>query len=61
MAGILPPAARCLHRTDTLFRYEVEQMPTHAGLAIQSIEGGHHKETYTAQSPRMFVQAERNR
>jgi ubiquinone/menaquinone biosynthesis C-methylase UbiE len=42
-----------------IFRFEAELMLKEAGLEIVSIEGGHLKEPYTAQSPRMFIQAKR--
>lgn len=40
-----------------IFRFEIELMLKQAGFEIVSIEGGHRKEVYTAQSPRMFIQA----
>ncbi|MBI3925396.1 MAG: class I SAM-dependent methyltransferase [Armatimonadetes bacterium] len=42
-----------------IFRHELELMLETAGLSIESIEGGHQHEAYTAQSPRMLVQARR--
>jgi SAM-dependent methyltransferase len=38
-------------------RYELELMLETAGLSIASLEGGHQREPFTAQSPRIFVQA----
>lgn len=38
-----------------IFRFEIELMLREAGLALLQIEGGHRKEPYTAQSPRMFL------
>ncbi len=40
-----------------IYRFEIELMLQRAGFAIVSLEGGHLKETYTAQSSRMFIQA----
>ena len=40
-----------------IFRHELQLMLRHAGFAIESLEGGHRAEPYTATSPRMFVQA----
>ncbi len=40
-----------------VFRFELELMLKKAGFTIISLEGGHQKEPYTAQSPRMFIQA----
>jgi hypothetical protein len=40
-----------------IFRFEIELMLKEAGFEIVKIEGGHLKESYTAQSPRMFIQA----
>ncbi|MCP4251232.1 MAG: class I SAM-dependent methyltransferase [bacterium] len=40
-----------------IFRFELELMLELAGFTIESLEGGHCKETYTPTSPRMFVQA----
>lgn len=42
-----------------IFRHELELMLEEAGFELLAIEGGHHAEPYTAQSPRMFVQARR--
>lgn len=39
------------------FRYEIELMLKESGFSIKTIEGGHKKEAYTSQSPRMFIQA----
>jgi ubiquinone/menaquinone biosynthesis C-methylase UbiE len=38
-----------------IFRYEMQLMVERAGLAIESVEGGHQKEPFTAQSRKMFV------
>jgi ubiquinone/menaquinone biosynthesis C-methylase UbiE len=40
-----------------IFRFEIELMLSQAGLKIALLEGGHNKETFTAQSPHMFIQA----
>lgn len=40
-----------------IFRYEIELMLMASGFCIEKIEGGHQKEPYTTQSPRMFIQA----
>jgi ubiquinone/menaquinone biosynthesis C-methylase UbiE len=40
-----------------IFRFEIELMLQQAGLKILQIEGGHRKEEYTAQSPRIFLMA----
>ncbi|SRR5712692_1407372 len=40
-----------------IFRFEIDLMLRQASLQICKIEGGHLKEPYTAQSPRMFIQA----
>jgi len=40
-----------------IFRFEAELMLKQAGLKLDCIEGGHLKEPYTSQSPRMFIQA----
>lgn len=40
-----------------IFRHEMELMLAEAGFELVALEGGHHQEAYTAQSPRMFVQA----
>jgi SAM-dependent methyltransferase len=42
-----------------IFRFEIEFMLRDAGFQILRIEGGHRKEPYTAQSPRMFLIAEK--
>jgi ubiquinone/menaquinone biosynthesis C-methylase UbiE len=42
-----------------IFRHEIELMLTEAGFDLLCIEGGHQGEPYTAQSPRMFIQAQR--
>jgi SAM-dependent methyltransferase len=38
-----------------IFRFEIELMLQNAGLKLLHIEGGHRKERYTAESPRMFL------
>jgi SAM-dependent methyltransferase len=38
-------------------RHELQLMLEAAGLSITSLEGGHRREPFAAQSPRMFVQA----
>ena len=38
-----------------IFRFEMELMLRQAGLELIQIEGGHRKEPYTSQSPRMFI------
>ena len=38
-----------------IFRFEIELMLREAGLQILQIDGGHRKEPFTAQSPRMFI------
>jgi hypothetical protein len=40
-----------------IYRFEIELMLREAGFGSLKIEGGHCKEPYTAQSPRMFIQA----
>jgi SAM-dependent methyltransferase len=42
-----------------IFRFEIELMLRDAGFQLLRIEGGHRKEPYTAQSPRMFLIAEK--
>lgn len=42
-----------------IFRYEAELMLERAGLRLESLEGGHRKEPYAAQSPQMFILARR--
>lgn len=42
-----------------IHRFELELMLESAGFRIETIEGGHRGESYTAASPRMFVQARR--
>lgn len=42
-----------------LGRHELQLMLEAAGLAIESLEGGHRGEPFTAESPRMFVVARR--
>jgi SAM-dependent methyltransferase len=42
-----------------IFRFEIELMLREAGFMLQQVEGGHRKEPYTAQSPRMFLVAEK--
>lgn len=44
-----------------IYRFEIELMLKEAGFRIQKIEGGHQKENYTADSPRMFIQARKGR
>jgi SAM-dependent methyltransferase len=38
-----------------IFRFEIELMLREAGLEILQIDGGHRKEPYTSQSPRLFI------
>ena len=38
-----------------IFRYELELMLEAAGLRIVSLEGGHQKEPFKVESPRMFA------
>jgi SAM-dependent methyltransferase len=38
-----------------IFRYEMQLMLERAGLELESLEGGHRKEPFTAQSRKMFV------
>lgn len=40
-----------------LFRYEATLMLEKAGFEIEKIEGGHRGETFTRESPKMFVWA----
>ncbi|MFI5370967.1 MAG: class I SAM-dependent methyltransferase [Candidatus Eisenbacteria bacterium] len=40
-------------------RHELQLMLETAGLSMASLEGGHRREPFTAQSPRLFVQARR--
>jgi SAM-dependent methyltransferase len=40
-----------------IFRFEIELMLKQAGLRIETLEGGHLKEPYTAQSAHLFIQA----
>ena len=40
-----------------IFRGELELMLERAGLQVESIEGGHHREPFPAQSQKMFVVA----
>ncbi|HEY0510376.1 MAG TPA: class I SAM-dependent methyltransferase [Thermoanaerobaculia bacterium] len=40
-----------------IFRYELELMLERAGLAVESVEGGHLHEPFTAQSSKLFVVA----
>ena len=40
-----------------VFRFEVELMLKQAGFEIVKVEGGHQKEPFTAQSPKIFIQA----
>jgi len=42
-----------------IFRFELELMLREAGFSILSIEGGHRKEKFGSESPRMFVIAEK--
>jgi len=42
-----------------IFRDELELMLERAGLAVESLEGGHHREPFTARSRQMFVVARR--
>lgn len=42
-----------------IFRYEAEMMLERCGFRIESMEGGHLREPYTAQSLRMFILARR--
>lgn len=42
-----------------IFRYEMELMLRQAGFALKAVEGGHRKERFVAESPRMFIQATR--
>jgi len=42
-----------------IFRFEIELMLKQAGFRIATLEGGHQKEPYTAQSPHLFIQAAR--
>jgi ubiquinone/menaquinone biosynthesis C-methylase UbiE len=43
-----------------IFRFELELMLREAGFSILSIEGGHRREKFGAESPRMFVVAEKS-
>lgn len=38
-----------------VFRYELELMLETAGLVVESVEGGHEREPFTAASPKLFV------
>lgn len=42
-----------------IYRFEIELMMQKAGFAVVAVEGGHLKEPYSAQSPRMFIQAKK--
>jgi ubiquinone/menaquinone biosynthesis C-methylase UbiE len=42
-----------------VFRYEVELMLRLAGFEVIRVEGGHQKQPYTSQSPKMFIQAKK--
>jgi SAM-dependent methyltransferase len=42
-----------------IFRYELELMLAGAGLHLEALEGGHRREPFTAQSPKMFALARR--
>jgi hypothetical protein len=44
-----------------IFRFEIELMLRVAGFRIEKLEGGHLKETFTAQSPRMFIHARKEK
>lgn len=57
-AGIVKRKFYSLHWRP-VFRFELELMLRQASLAVVSIEGGHQKEPYTAQSPRMFLLAKK--
>jgi len=52
--GLVRRATYSLHWRP-IFRYELELMLERAGLEVESIEGGHHREPFTAQSQKMFV------
>lgn len=40
-----------------IFRFELELMMRIAGFRVRTVEGGHHKEPFTARSPHIFVVA----
>jgi SAM-dependent methyltransferase len=40
-----------------IFRFEIELMLRSCGFSVQKVEGGHHKQPYTSQAPRMFLTA----
>ncbi len=42
-----------------LFRFEAELMLEKAGFKIEKIEGGHHGEPFTRESPKMFIWAQK--
>lgn len=44
-----------------IFRFELQLMLERAGFEIATLEGGHRREPYTAQSPRMFVHARKGK
>lgn len=44
-----------------IYRFEIELMLKEAGFKIQKLEGGHLMETFTAESPRMFIQARKEK
>ncbi len=54
--GLVRRAAYSIHWC-SIFRYELELMLERAGLEVESIAGGHHREPFTAQSQQMFVVA----
>lgn len=40
-----------------LYRFELQLMLEEAGFLVEAVEGGHHGETFTSRSPKMFVHA----
>ena len=56
--GLVRSAAYSLHWRP-IFRRELELMLERAGLEMESIAGGHHREPFTPRSQRMFVVARR--
>jgi ubiquinone/menaquinone biosynthesis C-methylase UbiE len=44
-----------------IFRFEIEMMLEKAGFRVEKLEGGHLGESYSAQSPRMLIQARAER
>ena len=54
--GLVRRAAYSLHWRP-IFRRELELMLERAGLEVESIAGGHHREPFTPRSQRMFVVA----